>query len=145
MKTIFKYVALLFLWITIYSCSSEPSHLYLKGEKYSFTNKKESTGGKFNIYSYSNKTDEIHLIKLHENIEIAELTAFSKLYTETFKAQGFSFSSEGNEHIGRGKEKVIYLTVSPKLEALSILIISNESPVDQDEKTYIFQELQALQ
>jgi hypothetical protein len=116
-----KYLVFLLISILIVSCSpSSPSEIYFQGQTYDLVNKKISKGGKFYIASYSKDSSAIHLI-LHK--DKVDLDDFAKIYIHTFKSQGFKIKNSGNEYLGIRPSKMVYLTVSSNLNALSILLI----------------------
>lgn len=128
----------------ISSCSqSVKSQLLFQGNEYSLSSNKASSGGKFNILEYSNGKEKLFLITPHEETDLGE---FAKIYTHTFKAQGFSFSSEGNRYLGLSKSNIVYLTVSPDLKSLSIFLVEkgNGNPMSMDSASGVFENLKAL-
>ena len=140
----FRYLLLSAILIPIASCSgSDPSEIIFQNKAYVFVNEKTSGGGKFEIVRYSNKMGDIHLIVPHGPTDLDD---FSAVYTNTFKAQGFAMSSNGNEHIGVGTSKMVYVTVSPGLDAISILLIDKTrySKTTFEDASDIFPVLQNL-
>jgi len=128
----------------ISSCSQgEPSQLLFQGNEYNLSSSKESSGGKFNILEYSNGKEKLYLVLPHEETDLGE---FAKVYTHTFRAQGFTFSSEGNRHLGLSERNIVYLTVSPGLKALSILLVEkgNGHPKSLGDADLIFENLERL-
>ncbi len=143
-KIISAILVVLAIFSLISSCTkSGPSVLYFQGNEYSLSSNKESSGGKFNILEYSNGKNKLFLIRPHEETDLRE---FSKIYTRTFKAQGFSFSSEGNQYLGLSASNIVYLTVSSNQKALSILLVEkgNGNPRSLGEATEIFYNLKRL-
>lgn len=144
MKTIKIFSVFILALIMISSCTkSGPSKLFFQGNDYSLTSSKESRGGKFSILEYSGGKDKIFLMSPHKE---TDLGVFSNIYTSTFKAQGFSFSSEGNKHLGLSNSNIVYLTVSPQLKSLSILLVEkgNSKPETHGEASGIFRDLEGL-
>ena len=121
----FKYIFLIIIIITINACSSSTrSELTFNNQIFKFTSKTESSGGQFNILNYVSGDKKIYLVVPHKK---TDLDSFAKLYTQTFKAQGFRMTSDSNEHIGVSTSNIVYLTASPGLGAVSILLI-NKTP-----------------
>lgn len=139
-----KFIFLFVLCFTLLSCASETaSDISFQGQEYSKVNTKTSTGDKFDIVKYSNGSNELYLII---PVIDTDLDVFSLLYTNTFKAQGFSISSDGNRHIGSGASNFVYITVSPKLNALSIFLtpkIGDKKPLINNSYS-LFQNLNEL-
>jgi hypothetical protein len=139
-----KFIFLSIFLFTILSCSSEiPSDISFQGQEYLKISKNTSSGNKFDIVKYSSGANDLYLIVPFME---TDLDGFSVLYTKTFKAQGFSISSKGNRHIGTGASHIVYLTVSPKLKALSIFMtprIENARPLIENSYN-LFQNLNEL-
>ena len=138
-----KYIILLLTVLTVSACNSSPSELLFQGQSYKFESKKSSSGGKFDIASYSQGTNMMHLILPKDK---TNLDNFAEIYTNTFRAQGFRISSSDNEHIGTGPSNIVYLTVSPNLDALSILLVEKtpDAIPTFEEASDIFQSLKML-
>lgn len=137
-------ISLLIMAIAISSCGrNDPSEINFQNGVYSQVSKKTSSGGRFDIVQYSNDRGDIHLIIPHEPTDLDD---FAKIYTNTFKAQGFRMSGSGNEHIGVGPSNVVYLTVSPDLDGLSIFLTkkTHESRTTIEGASGIFGDLKRL-
>jgi len=139
-----KLHALFFSIILLYACSdSPPSDIEFDGTNFSHASTQASSGKKFDIARYESTNRELILITPYEN---SDLDRFSLVYTATFRAQGFKFKSEGSKHIGVGPSRIVYLTTSPQLKSLSILMLNrkgSETPSIEDSFN-IFQELNGL-
>jgi len=143
MKTV-KLQILCLSAILLMSCSSGlPSEIVIQEGVFSHVKTQESSGKKFDISTYNSGRKNLILVTPHEK---TDLDKFSLLYTETFKAQGIKFRSEGNRHLGIGASNIVYLTTSPQLKSLSILIATREGheSISIEEASDIFQALNGL-
>ena len=127
----------------ISACGEAPSSLIFKGGEFDLIASKKSSGGQFKIHEYSGDIGAMYLI---QPLKEADLDQFSKLYTETFKAQGFKFEHSGNRHLGKTSSNYIYVTVAKQLEMLSILLVSKNSgfPSSISSSSGFFIDLQSL-
>jgi len=122
---------------------NQPSQLSFQGKEFQYISTKESSGGKFDIVQYNSGTKNLILITPHSEVD---LDGFSKVYTQTFIAQGFKFESVGSRHIGVHSNKVVYLAVAKYLNSVSILLVENyaDAPKDHDAASDIFRDLEWL-
>ncbi len=137
---------LLLLFFSISSCSNGlPSEILLQSDIYSKVETNKSSGGKFDIVRYSNGKNELALIVPYETLDTG-LDDFAEVYTLTFSSKGYVISNNGNRYLGVSDSQVVYLTPSPELKVLSILLRARgdgEEPVI-DESSDIFQAMNDL-
>ena len=118
-----KSLILIISIILIAACGNgPPPEIGFDGNVFSHISTKASSGNKFDISTYQSTTNEnLILITPYES---TDLDRFSDIYTNTFKAQGFKFNSKGNKHLGVSASQIVYLSTSPNLKSLSILMVT---------------------
>lgn len=144
MTRIASWLLTISLLLALGACSKKRSDLIFQGQTYAFVAQKASSGGKFDIATFRSRGNEIHLVLPRE---ATALDSFAKLYTQTFKAQRFTISSVGNEHVGVGPTHVVYLTAAPKAKGVAILLLPKTpaAKMTVEEASEIFSGLRALE
>ena len=140
-------VVLLIAAYFIFFASDLPGQIEFQGHTLGSKERVENNSLKeFDIYSYSDESRN-HLLLLvmsstDESPPPRELLAF---YVQNFKAQGFSFKTDDDRHLGTKGDEVIYMTLARRIDsAVAYIEKSAGAPTSLRGAGDIFSDLERL-
>lgn len=96
----------------------------------------------FDIYSYSDGSRNHMLLFVMSTAASPTSQELLEFYIANFKAQGYSFRSDEDRHLGTKGEEVIYMTRAPGIDsAVAYIQKSADAPTSLREASDIFSEL----
>lgn len=117
----------------IFFANSLPKHIEYRGNTLGPRQDVENNSIKsFDIVSYNDKSNYhilLFLMPEDESVTTQELVDF---YVVNFEAQGYKFKKDGNKHLGRKEDDVIYMTIAAKMNAAIAYIEKDSKPVPRN-------------
>ncbi len=100
----------------------------------------------FDIFSYSDESrDRLLLLVMSSSNESPPATELLTFYVQNFRAQGFSFQTDDERHLGRKGDEMIYMTLAPRIDsAVAYIEKSATAPTSFRGASDVFAELEGL-
>ena len=140
-------VALIIGAYFIFFASDMPGEIEFQGHVLDNKERVENNSLKeFDIYSYSDESrDRLVLIVMSSTVESPRPKELLSFYVQNFKAQGFSFRTDDERHLGTKGDEVIYLTLARRIDsAVAYIAKSADAPTSLRGADDIFSDLEAL-